>query len=84
MQEDIAQEIERLRIRLAEIEEERADTSEDDPDREGLLREERPLEVRLGELEEQVAKDRGEAEEKVASQTDLTKTPKLPEDGDQS
>lgn len=80
MHEDIAEEIEDLRTRISDIEEERAGRPEDDPGREELLQEERRLEVRLAELEEQIATKRGEAEEKAASQTDLTTTPKLPED----
>lgn len=79
MQEDIKQ----LRARISQIEEERAEITEDDPSWDELLREERRLEVRLGELEEQVAKDRGEAEEKAASQTDLTRSPPLPKDDDE-
>lgn len=83
MHEDIATEIEALRARISEIDEERADRREDDPGREELLREESRLEVRLGELEEQIATEPGEAEEKAASQTDLTTTPKLPEDDEE-
>jgi len=83
MHEDLVGEIEDLRTRISEIEEERADNPEDDPRRKELLLEERRLEVRLGELEEQIATERGEAEEKAASQTDLTTPPKLPEDDDE-
>lgn len=48
------------------------------------MREERRLEVRLGEIEEQVIHDRGFAEEKAANQADLTRTPNLPDSKDES
>lgn len=85
MQETIAREIEEIRDRLAEIDDERIHLDEgDETRREQLLREERRLEVRLGEIEERVADDRGVAEEKAANQADLTRTPNLPDSKDES
>lgn len=85
MQETIAREIEEIRDRLAEIDDERIHLDEgDETRREQLLREERRLEVRLGEIEVRVADDRGVAEEKAANQADLTRTPNLPDSKDES
>lgn len=45
-----------------------------------LLREEHRLEIRLTEIRDRVAgKKSGSAEERAAGQTDLTRTPRLPE-----
>lgn len=85
MQDTIAREIEQLRDRLAEIEDERSHL--DDADRarrEELLAEESCLEVRLAEIEERLSDEPGAAEEKVSNQTDLTRTPRLPESEDRS
>ncbi|HUG07948.1 MAG TPA: hypothetical protein VMP13_03460 [Acidimicrobiia bacterium] len=84
MQETIARDIEEIHDRLAEIEDERINLDEgDETRREQLLREERRLELRLGEIEERVADDRGVAEEKAANQADLTRTPRLPDSHDE-
>lgn len=85
MQETIAREIEQLRDRLAEIEDERSHLDDaDQARREELLAEERRLEVRLAEIEERLSDEPGVAEEKASHQTDLTRTPRLPESEDRS
>jgi predicted nucleic acid-binding Zn-ribbon protein len=85
MQDTIAREIEQLRNRLAEIEDERSHLdAADKARREELLAEERRLEARLAEIEERMSDERGVAEEKVSHQTDLTRTPRLPESEDRS
>jgi predicted nucleic acid-binding Zn-ribbon protein len=85
MQDTIASEIEQLRDRLAEIEDERSHLDDvDQARREELLAEESRLEVRLAEIEERLSDERGVAEEKVSHQTDLTRTPRLPESEDRS
>lgn len=73
-------EIAGIRMRLGEIANER-DHLPDDAERRRreLLDEEDGLEARLIELEDEVAEsDRGTAEEEAAVQTDLTRSPKLP------
>lgn len=85
MQETTAREIEQIRDRLAAIEAERSQLDDGDKTRrEELLGEERRLELRLGEIEERVADDRGVAEEEAANQTDLTRAPKLPDSNGES
>jgi predicted nucleic acid-binding Zn-ribbon protein len=85
VQDNIAREIELLRDRLAEIEDERSHLDDaDQTRREELLAEERRLEVRLAEVEERLSDERGVAEEKLSHQTDLTRTPRLPESEDRS
>lgn len=85
MQDTIAREIEQLRDRLAEIEDERSHLDDaDQARREELLAEESRLEVRLAEIEERLSDERGVAEEEVSHHTDLTRTPRLPESEDRS
>lgn len=84
LQDTIARELEQIRDRLLEIEDERSHLDESDEKRHHeLLREEQRLENRLTEIEEEVTEDRGGAREKAASQTDLTRSPKLPDSKDE-
>lgn len=85
MQDSIAREIKQIRDRLAEIEDERSHLDSADQTRQQeLLAEERRLEVRLAEIEDDLSDERGEAEEKATRQTDLTRTPRLPESEERS
>jgi len=81
MDEAVITEIDDIRTRLGEIAEEREHPSDDsDSQRSELLEEEHRLEARLTELEDEVAdSDTGVAEEEAATHTDLTRSPKLPE-----
>lgn len=85
MNETLIKEIEDIQTRLDEIADEREDLPEDaDSRREELLDEEHRLEARLTDLEDEVVEsDTGVAEEKVAAQTDITRSPKLPENPDE-
>lgn len=88
MRDGVVSEIEEIRKRLEEIVRERQHLlSEDIAGREVLIEEERRLEKRLAELEYlALGDDTGEAEATAAEQTDITQTPRLPEeepDGDQ-
>jgi uncharacterized protein (DUF3084 family) len=81
MYDAVIAEIDDIRTRLGEIAEEREHLP-DDSDSHGkeLLEEEHRLEARLTELEDQVAdSEKGGAEEEAATHTDLTRSPKLPE-----
>ena len=81
MYDAVIAEIDDIRTRLGEIAEEREHLS-DDSDSHGkeLLEQEHRLEARLTELEDQVAdSEKGGAEEEAATHTDLTRSPKLPE-----
>lgn len=82
MGESLNSEIEQIRARLDEIVVERDRFDNDADPRHGrLLEEEHRLEARLTRLEDEVSQTTsGEAEEKAARQTDLTRAPKLPED----
>lgn len=81
MDEVVASEIQEIRSRLSEIEDEREHIRAEDAKRlEELLDEEHSLVTRLAELEDQAVEDEpGEAEEEAAAQTDLTRPPKLPD-----
>lgn len=81
MDETVASQIEEIRRRLAEIDDEREHLAAEETERrDELLDEEHKLETRLAELEDQAVDDEaGEAEKGAAAQTDLTRTPKLPE-----
>lgn len=81
MDEQAASEIREIRRRLTEIDDERGHIPAGDTKRsEELLDEEHRLETRLAELEDQAVEgEAGEAEEEAAAQTDLTRTPKLPD-----
>lgn len=82
MNETLISEIEEIKNRLGEIADEREHLPEAAEDRrEALLSEEHKLESRLTVLEDEVVKeDSGEAQEEVSKQTDLTRSPQLPED----
>jgi predicted nuclease with TOPRIM domain len=85
MDEAVASEIEEIRTRLGEISDERKQLSAEDARREELVDEEHKLQNRLSELEDRVAdEDAGEAEKEAAAQTDLTRTPELPDSEDES
>ena len=85
MQGTIAGEIKQIRDRLVEIEDERSHLDDADQTRhKELLAEEKRLEVRLAEIEERLSDERGDAEEKATHQTDLTRTPRLPESEERS
>ncbi|MGH3650484.1 MAG: hypothetical protein ACRDU9_07205 [Acidimicrobiia bacterium] len=79
--ETIATEIEDIRKRLGEIQDERTAIPEDAFEaRSALLDEEHELAARLAELRDLAAeKGAGFAEKKAASQTDLTHSPNLPD-----
>lgn len=81
MDEVVASEIEDIRTRLVEINDEREHIPENETGRrDELLDEEHKLEIRLTELEDHLAEeDAGAAEKRAAAQTDLTRTPKLPD-----
>lgn len=81
MDEAVASEIEKIKTRLAAIGDEREHLSaEDTGRRKALVDEEHKLETRLVELEDRLAEeDTGDAEHQAAAQTDLTRTPKLPD-----
>lgn len=81
MDEHAASEIVEIRRRLTEIDDEREHIPAGDTKRsEELLDEEHRLETRLAELEDHAVEgEAGEAEEEAAAQTDLTRTPKLPD-----
>jgi predicted nuclease with TOPRIM domain len=85
MDEAAASEIEKIRIRLGEIQAERQQVAEsDDERRKKLLDEEHKLQNRLAGLEDRVAEEgTGAAEEEAARQTDLTQTPNLPDSSDE-
>jgi len=85
MNEALASEIEDIRTRLVEIHQEREHLPENEAGRrEELLNEEHELENRLAELEDRLAQeDAGVAEKRVSDQTDLTRTPKLPDSENQ-
>lgn len=82
MEESLTSEIKEIRARLNDIADEREHLAGDaDSRREELLEEEHRLETRLTNLEDTMAGETiGVAEEKAARQTDLTRSPKLPED----
>lgn len=84
MDEAVASEIEDIRKRLIEIHDERSHLPEAETRRkELLLEEEHKLENRLVELEDRLAdEDAGVAETQAAAQTDLTRTPDLPDSED--
>lgn len=84
MNETLISEIEEIQARLGEIADEREHLPEGSEDRrEDLLAEEHRLETRLVLLENEVVeKDSGEAEEEASKQTDLTRSPQLPEDSE--
>lgn len=81
MDDAVIAEIVDIRTRLGEIAEEREHLAGDSDSRsKELLEEEHRLEARLTELEDEVAdSETGVAEEKAATHTDLTRSPKLPE-----
>jgi hypothetical protein len=79
MDRGLPDEIKSVRDRLAEIENERLTLGVSDFERRAdLLDEEHDLEARLANLVAAAASD-GEAEKKAAEQTDLTRSPRLPE-----
>ena len=82
MNETLISEIVDIKARLVVIAEEREHLSEEPEDRrEELLAEERRLETRLTALEDEVVEtDSGEAQNQASKQTDLTRSPQLPED----
>lgn len=82
MNETLTSEIEEIRARLGAIADEREHLPDASGDRrEELLAEEHKLETRLTVLEDEVVgKDSGEAQEEASRQTDLTRSPQLPED----
>lgn len=84
MNETLISEIEEIKARLGEIADEREHLpGESEERREELLAEEHRLENRLTVLEDEVVeKDSGEAEEEASKQTDLTRSPQLPEDSE--
>lgn len=84
MNETLVSEIEEIKARLSEIADERKHLPEKSEDRrEELLAEEHKLETRLTALEDEVVEqDSGEAQEEASKQTDLTRSPQLPEDPD--
>jgi hypothetical protein len=79
--ETIATQIEDIRNRLAEIQDERTAIPEDAfAARSALLDEEHELAARLAKLRDLAAEQgAGFAEKKAASQTDLTNSPDLPD-----
>ena len=81
MNQTVIAKIEETRRRLAEIAERRRELPEDAfVERTDLLDEEHELEALLAELSDRASKEvTGEAEEQAAAQTDLTKTPHLPD-----
>lgn len=85
MDDAVAAQIEEIRTRLSEIAHERQHLDEHaDSRRRDLLEEEHRLEAHLTQLEDEVVESESEvAEEKAATQTDLTRSPKLPEDPDE-
>ena len=84
MNETLISEIEEIKARLGEIADEREHLPEESEERsEELLAEEHRLENRLTALEDEVVeKDSGEAQEEASKQTDLTRSPQLPEDSE--
>lgn len=82
MEEELISDIEEIRARLDEITEEREHLPDDAVSRrDELQEEEHRLEARLTELEDTVSQETsGMAEEEAAGQTDLTRSPKLPDD----
>jgi predicted nuclease with TOPRIM domain len=81
--ETLANKIQRVRDRLAEIETERSSLEPDDFSRKAdLMDEERTLEARLGELKDEAAREgSGIAEETVGRATDYERVPDV---GDES
>jgi hypothetical protein len=81
--ETLANKIQRVRDRLAEIETERSGLAPDDFSRKAdLMDEERTLEARLGELKDEAAREGvGIAEETVSRATDYERVPDV---GDES
>lgn len=81
MNETLISEIEEIQARLGEIADDREHLPEGSEERrEDLLAEEHRLETRLALLEDEVVeKDSGEAQEEASKQTDLTRSPQLPE-----
>jgi predicted nuclease with TOPRIM domain len=81
--ETLANKIQRVRDRLAEIETERSSLEPDDFSRKAdLMDEERTLEARLGELKDEAAREGvGIAEETVGRATDYERVPDV---GDES
>jgi predicted nuclease with TOPRIM domain len=85
MDEVVASEIEEIRTRLGEIHDERKQLAAEDARRDELVDEEHKLQNRLSELKDRVAQEEaGEAEKEAAEQTDLTRTPELPDSKDES
>lgn len=82
MDESVAAEIERIKTRLAAINDERELLSvQESRRREALIDEEHTLEARLADLKDRLAEeDAGDAEQQAAAQTDITRTPRLPDD----
>lgn len=85
MEQALVAELEEVQDRLEEIKSERENLAASATSRhEELLDEEHELETRLEELRDHVAKkEAGTAEKKAAAQTDLTRSPKLPETPDE-
>jgi phage shock protein A len=81
MDESVAAELERIKTRLVTITDEREHVPAEESDSlEALSDEEHRLETRLAELKDQlVEEDAGDAEQQAASQTDITRTPRLPD-----
>lgn len=84
MNETLTSEIEEIQARLGEIADERERLPEESEERLAkLLIEEHRLETRLIVLgDEVVDRDSGEAREEASKQTDLTRSPQLPEDSE--
>jgi len=77
----IADELERIRQRLIEIEKERQDLPAEDETRKKLKNEEHRLETRLAELSDDSARsDEALAQKRAADQARLDHTPNLPEE----
>ena len=81
MDQSVIAKIEETRHRLAEIADRRRELPEDAfAERTDLLDEEHELEALLADLKDRASEElTGEAEEQAAAQTDLTRTPRLPD-----
>lgn len=81
MDQTVIVKIEETRRRLVEIAERRGELPQDAfAERTDLLDEEHELEALLADLKDRASEEvNGEAEEQAAAQTDLTRTPRLPD-----
>jgi len=81
MDQTVIVKIEETRRRLVEIAERRGELPQDAfAERTDLLDEEHELEALLADLKDRASEEeKGEAEEQAAAQTDLTRTPRLPD-----